>query len=73
MKEDEMNCRLAEQEERHYNEIKELKNQILELETENKIFINIMNSQSKALDIFNRIIHGYIERDEMKSMRKRKI
>lgn len=68
-----MNCRLAEQEERHYNEIKELKNRIAELEAENKIFINIMDSQSKALDIFNRYIHGYIERDEMKSMRKRNI
>ena len=66
MKEDEMNCRLAEQEERHYNEIKELKTRIAELETENKTFINIMNSQSKALDIFNRIIHSYIERDESK-------
>jgi hypothetical protein len=70
---DEMNCRLAEQQEKHYNEIKELKNRIAELEAENKTFINIMDSQSKAIDIFNNIIRSYVERDEMKSTQKRNV
>lgn len=71
--EDDINSRMAEQSERHYNEVKELKNKIAELEEQNKTFINIMDNQSKAIDIFNRMIHGYIARDEMKSMRKRNI
>lgn len=71
-KEDEMNKRLSEQEERHYNETRELKTRIAELETENKTFINIMDNQSKAIDIFNRMIHGYIARDEHELMRKQK-
>ncbi len=50
--EDEINNRMTEQEERHYKEVRELKNKIAELEEQNKIFINIMDNQSKAIDIF---------------------
>lgn len=50
--EDEINSRMAEQEERHHNEVRELKNKIAELEEQNKIFINIVDNQSKAIDIF---------------------
>lgn len=50
--EDEINSRMAEQEERHHDEVRELKNKIAELEEQNKIFINIVDNQSKAIDIF---------------------
>lgn len=71
--EDEINNRMAEQEERHHNEVRELKNKIAELEEQNKIFISIIDNQSEAIDIVNRMIHGCIARDDMKSIRKRNI
>lgn len=47
-----INSRMAEQEERHHKEVRELKTRIAELETENKIYINIVDNQSKTIDIF---------------------
>ncbi len=51
-----------EQEERHLKEVSELKNKIAELEEQNKIFINIVDNQSKAIDIFKDYI---LVKDEM--------
>lgn len=68
---DEVNCRMAEQEERHHQEIRELHKEIEELKQQNLTYVRIMDSQAKSIDLFNQIVQSYIERDQMKAMRKR--
>lgn len=67
---DEINYRMTEQEERHHREIQELHKEIEELKQQNLIYIRIMDSQPKSIDLFNQIVQSYIERDQIKSMRK---
>lgn len=67
---DEVNCRMAEQEERHHREIQELHKEIEELKQQNLIYVRIMGSQAKSIELFNQIVQSYIERDQIKSMRK---
>lgn len=69
MNQDELNKQLCEQEERHRKEIDRLNNVIKDLKAENKTFINVMDSQAQAIDIFNKIIQNYIAKEEHEAMR----